>query len=79
MVSFIEGSSSFEASAVADDEGSFEHVVDEVVASDAGGLVIAHDESGGVASARLRSFLPASGEPRLDPDSAGAAQRLDIR
>jgi hypothetical protein len=62
-LSFIEGAASVKADVVADGERRFQHVVDEVVPRDAGCPVIAREEDGGVALARLQSFVPSSLRP----------------
>jgi hypothetical protein len=56
---FIVGAATTKAEVVADDQGRFQHTVDQVVQGAAGGLVIAQQEDGAVTTGRLRSFVPA--------------------
>jgi hypothetical protein len=58
-LSYIVGASSLKVAPTVDEQGVFEHTVDQVVAAATGGLVIARWDSGEVASGRLRSFVPA--------------------
>ncbi len=62
-LSFIVGAGSVKAAVAADDQGAVRHVVDQVVARPAGGLVIAVSASGAKASGRLKSFVPAAVPP----------------
>lgn len=63
-VSFVAGASSIKVPVTADEQGHFQYTVDQVIAREKGGVVTAAEKDGGLASARLRSFVPAPVEPQ---------------
>jgi len=63
VVSFIQGPKSKVVRVVVDDQGRFHHVEEDVVQDESGGSVIAREEVGGVATARLKTFFPVAPSP----------------
>jgi hypothetical protein len=62
-VSFLQDATSKRVNVAADDAGAFHHVEDHVVQDARGGLVIAREEAGGLATARLRTSFPVVTSP----------------
>jgi hypothetical protein len=51
------------ATVTADGQGAFHHVVDQVVAREGGGIVLARDATGATTSGLLQAFVPAPPAP----------------
>jgi hypothetical protein len=62
-LSFVAGAARAVELASADDQGGFQHIVASVVPRAEGGLVLARQDDGALATGRLHSFVPASTAP----------------